>query len=54
VWIWRPEDLIEKACARLIRSLNRTEWKQYLRNEPYQAVCPNLPIEPEVTPAVTP
>jgi WD40 repeat protein len=44
VWVWRPEDLIEKACSRLTRSLNRDEWQQYLGNEPYQAVCPNLPI----------
>jgi uncharacterized delta-60 repeat protein len=55
IWLWRPEDLIEKACARVTRTLNRAEWKLYLGNvEPYQAVCPNLPLEPEGIPPATP
>jgi WD40 repeat protein len=55
IWLWRPADLVEKACARVTRTLNRAEWQLYLRNvEPYQAVCPNLPPEPEDTPTATP
>ncbi len=55
IWLWRPEDLIGKACARVSRTLNRAEWKLYLGNvEPYQAVCPNLSLEPESIPPATP
>jgi len=43
VWRWRPKDLIELACARLTRNLTRTEWKQYLGEEPYRKTCENLP-----------
>jgi len=50
VWIYRPEDLITDACSRLNRNLTRAEWQQYIGDAlPYQAVCPNLPIEPEAT-----
>jgi WD40 repeat protein len=49
VWIYRPEDLIADACSRVIRNLTRTEWDQYIGDAlPYQAVCPSLPIEPEI------
>jgi WD40 repeat protein len=48
VWIYRPEDLIAEACSRVTRNLTRTEWKLYIGDAlPYQAVCPNLPIEAE-------
>ncbi len=51
VWIYRPEDLIAEACSHVTRNLTRAEWKQYIGDAlPYQAVCPNLPIEPESTP----
>jgi WD40 repeat protein len=51
VWIWRPDDLITIACSRLTRNLTRDEWDQYIGDVlPYQAVCPNLPIEPAPTP----
>ncbi|MCI0553114.1 MAG: WD40 repeat domain-containing protein [Anaerolineae bacterium] len=48
VWLWRPDDLIADACSRLPRNITRAEWKQYVGDEPYQAVCTNLPIEPEL------
>jgi len=51
VWIYRPEDLIADACSRVTRNLTRAEWDQYIGDAlPYQAVCPNLPIEAESTP----
>ncbi|MBE0669191.1 MAG: hypothetical protein IH588_01265 [Anaerolineales bacterium] len=51
VWIYRPEDLIAEACSRVTRNLTRAEWNQYIGDAlPYQAVCPNLPIESESTP----
>jgi uncharacterized delta-60 repeat protein len=47
VWIYRPEDLIADACSRVTRNLTRAEWQQYIGDAlPYQAVCPNLQIEP--------
>lgn len=47
VWRYRPEDLITDACSRATRNLTRAEWTQYIGDIlPYQAVCPNLPIEP--------
>ena len=55
VWFWRPEDLLSNACAYLPRNLNRAEWEQYIGGGlPFQAVCSNLPIEPESTPTSTP
>jgi len=53
IWLWLPNDLITSACAYIPRSLTRDEWKQYIGDAlPYQAVCSNLPIEPEI--AITP
>jgi hypothetical protein len=55
--MYRPEDLITDACSRMERNLTRDEWDQYIGNIlPYQAICPNLPIEPGVTstPTVSP
>jgi WD40 repeat protein len=47
-WIWHPEDLIMRVCARLPRNLTRAEWEQYFGSDrPYEAVCPNLPVQPE-------
>jgi len=55
IWIWYPEDLIAYACSGVTRNLTPTEWKQYMGDVlPYQPVCPDLPIEPEPTPTVTP
>jgi WD40 repeat protein len=51
IWIWQPNDLTYSACASLPRNLTRAEWNQYIGDAlPYQAVCPNLPIEAEITP----
>lgn len=51
LWLWRTEDLSAEACSRVTRNLTRAEWQQYIGDAlPYQAVCPNLPIEPEPTP----
>jgi len=53
--MYRSEDLITDACSRVTRNLTRAEWAQYISDAlPYQAVCPNLPIEPEVTPTPIP
>jgi WD40 repeat protein len=47
IWRYRPEELIADACSRATRNLTRVEWTQYIGDIlPYQAVCPNLPIEP--------
>jgi len=57
VRVWQPQDLIANACAAMPRNLTREEWKQYIGDAlPYQAVCENLPVEPEVitTPTATP
>jgi WD40 repeat protein len=55
VWIWRSEDLVAEACLHVTRNLTRDEWQQYIGDAlPYQAVCPNLPIEPEPTFTSTP
>jgi formylglycine-generating enzyme required for sulfatase activity len=51
VWIYRPEDLIADACSRVTQNLSRAEWQQYIGDAlPYQAVCPNLLVEPEQVP----
>jgi hypothetical protein len=50
VWVWRPDDLVAEACSRVTRNLTRAEWKQYMGDGmPYQAICPDWPIEPEAT-----
>jgi len=54
MWLYRPEDLIADACARVSRNLTRAEWVQYLGDESYQPTCPNLPMEPEATPIAPP
>ncbi len=47
-WEYLPEDLIVTACSYALRNLSRTEWKAFIGDAlSYQAVCPNLPIEPE-------
>lgn len=47
MWLWRPEDLIAEACARLPRNLTFAEWKQYIGDEQYKPTCENLPIPTE-------
>jgi WD40 repeat protein len=51
VWIWQSNDLIADACSRVTRNPTRFEWQKYFGDAlHYQAICPNLPIEPEPTP----
>jgi WD40 repeat protein len=42
----QSEGLINEACQRLTRYLTKEEWKQCLRDEPYNKTCLDLP-EPE-------
>jgi len=52
VWMWQPNDLITNACEYLLRNLTYAEWQKYIGDAlPYQAVCLDLPIESESTPA---
>jgi WD40 repeat protein len=44
VQLWRREDLMAEACARLTYNLSQGEWEQYLPGEPYHKTCPNLPV----------
>jgi hypothetical protein len=41
---FEDEDLIEQACARLLRNLSREEWKDYMSDELYSPTCPKLPV----------
>jgi WD40 repeat protein len=41
--LWRPQDLLDEACARLTRNLTPEEWHQYLGDQPYRKTCPALP-----------
>jgi WD40 repeat protein len=51
VWFYRPEDLIEDACTRVTANFFHEGWKRYIGDAlPYQAICPNLPVEPETMP----
>ncbi len=50
-----PADLIVNACSGMMRNLTLEEWQQYIGDAlPYQAVCPNLPVEPEIIITQTP
>jgi WD40 repeat protein len=52
---WQPKILTSYACQRATRNFVDYEWTQYIGDAlPYQAVCPNLPIEPEVIITPTP
>ena len=57
IWEWQAEDLISNACQHMPRNFTRAEWEKYIGNIlPYQAVCENLSIEPEIStiPTVSP
>jgi WD40 repeat protein len=48
IWLWRPEDLMTAACARLTRNLTAEEWQRLLPDEPPQPTCSGLsPLQPE-------
>jgi WD40 repeat protein len=59
LWHVDPQSLIEISCRKANRNLTRAEWAQYLGDaRPYpakqeDALCSNLPIEPEGTPTPT-
>jgi WD40 repeat protein len=41
VWRWRPDDLVNEACARLTRTaLSQDDWKRFLGEEPFRQSCP--------------
>lgn len=40
----RPEDAVATACAQLSRNLTRSEWYQYLGDEPYRPTCTNIDV----------
>lgn len=42
IWIWQPEDLIEKARLKLRENLTLKQWKDYFGNEPYQKAFTDL------------
>lgn len=44
VWLWRPEELIDEACARLDRNLTDQEWRTYMGNRDYSKTCEKLPV----------
>jgi WD40 repeat protein len=41
--LWRTEDLLNEACARLTRNFNLSEVKEYLGDTGYSRTCPDLP-----------
>ena len=43
IWLWRPADLRDQACARLTRNFSHEEWTHWFPKQPYRQVCPNLP-----------
>jgi WD40 repeat protein len=47
---WRVEDLAAEACRRLPRNFTRAEWAQYFPRQAYRATCPDLPLDPALTP----
>lgn len=42
LWLLRPRDLIEDACARLPESISQGNWERYVGSMPYVALCPAL------------
>jgi WD40 repeat protein len=43
IWLWRPSDLRDQACANLTRNFSHDEWTRWFPKQPYRQVCPNLP-----------
>ncbi|NUM46474.1 MAG: TIR domain-containing protein [Anaerolineales bacterium] len=41
-----PDELIDKACSRVVRNFNQLEWTQFFEGEIYELTCPNLPPDP--------
>ena len=45
VWLWRPKEIVDEACARLGRNLTYQEWQNYMGDRAYQKTCEKLPID---------
>ncbi|HEX4948051.1 MAG TPA: hypothetical protein VFZ34_15370, partial [Blastocatellia bacterium] len=43
---WRPQEMIESACGRMVRNLSLREWEYYMGTADYQKTC-GLPFDPE-------
>ena len=44
--LWRPQDLINEACARVMRNMAEREWRQFFGNDAYVAVpCGPQPLK---------
>ena len=43
LWLWKTEDLRQRACERLARNLSLDEWRRFFGAAPYRKSCPNLP-----------
>ncbi len=43
IWLWRPADLRDQACARITSNFSHEEWTRWFPKQPYRPVCPNLP-----------
>jgi WD40 repeat protein len=42
IWLWRPEDVMAAACARLTTGLTAQEWQLVLPGEELQPTCPSV------------
>jgi dipeptidyl aminopeptidase/acylaminoacyl peptidase len=47
IWLWRPVDLINQLCTRLLHNLTWDEWHKYFEDEPYRKTCELLPVAPD-------
>ncbi len=54
LWDVDPVSWQARACQIVGRNLTRTEWQQYMGDEPYRKTCEQWPLEPEVTPTPAP
>jgi len=45
VWLWRPKEIVDEACARLGRNLTYREWQNYMGDRVYQKTCDMLPVD---------
>ena len=46
-WILSPTDLSRTACSLITRNLSESEWRTFMRTEPYRLTCPGLPVPEE-------
>jgi WD40 repeat protein len=47
LWSTDLEVFRERFCRMVGRNLTRSEWEEFLPNEPYRKTCPQWPLEPE-------